>query len=30
MEINKREIEDAMQADMRRWLRMPAWSARQP
>ena len=29
MEIDKREIADAMQADMRRWLRMPAWSARQ-
>lgn len=29
MEINKREIENGMQADMRRWLRMPAWSARQ-
>ncbi len=30
MEINKRAIDDAMQADMRRWLRLPARSARQP
>jgi L-fuculose-phosphate aldolase len=29
MDAEKRAIENAMQAEMRRWLRMPAWTTRQ-